>query len=313
MLYKLMDIKLKKAEEETSSIEAVFSTEDKDRHGDVVKQAWDLKAFKKNPVIVNSHNYFDASEVIGKASKIAVKDGKLEGKIDFAVEQNPKAKIIYDLYAGGFLNAFSVGFIPKDFSPKGEILNSELLEISAVSVPANAMALAKAKGIDVDLLNDQYEKSKKRRRSEPEVIGELTEEPDKGEEPIEIDEEPEEIKGGDDEEIREGGIEAEENNEESNNEGIEADEETIDEELEEGEEEEIDDEIGDEEVVLNPEIEAEVEELDEEENKKQLLVKINKAINNLHESIKVETRETVNSEEIRLINKAVRKLLEIKK
>lgn len=152
---------IKTVDEANSTIEAVFSTADEDRHGDIVLQNWDLKYFKKNPVIINSHNYYDATEVIGKAVSIKVIDGKLQGKIKFAVEENPKAKIIYDLYKGGFLNAFSVGFIAKEFDDKGTILKSELLEVSAVSVPANAMAMAKAKGIEVNKLFDDGKGGKK--------------------------------------------------------------------------------------------------------------------------------------------------------
>jgi len=148
-LYELLNVKVKSVDEETSTLEAVFSTEDEDRHGDIVRQNWDLKQFKKNPVILNSHNYWSATDVVGKCIKIGVKNGQLEGTIKFAVEENPIAKIIFDLYKGGFLNAFSVGFIPKEFSDKGEILKSELLEISAVSVPANAYALAKSAGINL--------------------------------------------------------------------------------------------------------------------------------------------------------------------
>lgn len=151
-LYKISHFKVKEADEDEATITGVFSTEDEDRHGDVVKQKWDLKNYKNNPVILNSHNYDDAADVVGIADKISVRDGKLQGKIKFAVKENPKAKIIYDLYAGGFLKAFSVGFMPKEWSDKGEILKSELLEISAVSVPANAMALAKSKGINVEKL-----------------------------------------------------------------------------------------------------------------------------------------------------------------
>ena len=123
--------------------------------------------FKKNPVILNSRNYGDAAEVIGKASNVKVEAKKLQGKITFAVNENPKAKVIFDLYAGGFLNAFSVGFIPTKFKQNKDgstdwytIEEAELLEVSAVSVPANARALAKAKGIDIDMLksnDDEHE------------------------------------------------------------------------------------------------------------------------------------------------------------
>lgn len=149
--------------EEKFTLEGVFSTADTDRHGDIVEQNWDLKHFKKNPVILNSHTYYDATEVVGKAVKIKVsKEGKLEGKLEFAVNENPKAKIIFDLYKGGFLNAFSVGFQVKEWDEKtGNITKSELLEISAVSVPANAFALAKSKGIDVDKLYENTAKNNK--------------------------------------------------------------------------------------------------------------------------------------------------------
>ncbi len=152
-LYQNLLLKINTANEDKATLEGIFSTADEDRHGDVVQQNWDLKNFKKNPVILNSHSYRDAADVIGKAVGIKVsKDGVLEGTIQFAVNENPKAKIIFDLYKGGFLNAFSVGFLAKEFDNKGTILKSELLEISAVSVPANAYALAKAKGIQVEKL-----------------------------------------------------------------------------------------------------------------------------------------------------------------
>lgn len=155
-----MPVEVKSIDKELGTLEAIFSTQDVDRHGDVVLQeGWDLVNFKKNPVILNSHNYGDAAEVIGKASNTKIDGKKLVGKITFAVNENPKAKVIFDLYAGGFLNAFSVGFIPTKFKENKDgtkdwytIEEAELLEVSAVSVPANARALAKAKGIDIDAL-----------------------------------------------------------------------------------------------------------------------------------------------------------------
>lgn len=149
--------------DEEYTIEGVFSTANTDRHGDIVMQNWDLKSFIQNPVILNSHNYDDVAEIVGKMVDIGLNpDSQLSGKIKFAVNENPKAKIIYELYKNGFANAFSVGFIPKDFGNNGEITLSELLEVSVVSVPANAMALAKAKGIDISLLEEekQYEENK---------------------------------------------------------------------------------------------------------------------------------------------------------
>lgn len=170
--YEKMPIELKVVDKDSFSLEAVFSTDDQDRHMDVVKQNFDLKAFKKNPVLLNSHNYGDASEVIGTIKPISVKEGKLQGKVKFAALENPKAKVIFDLYAGGFLNAFSIGFIPKEFDDEGKIEKSELLEVSAVSVPANAMALAKEKGIEVEKLEEKEEEVEEETGLEPEDVKE---------------------------------------------------------------------------------------------------------------------------------------------
>ena len=154
--YRKFLAELKEVNKENFTLEAIFSTDNEDRHREVVKQNFDLKQFKQNPVLLNSHNYGDASEVIGRIQPISVKDGVLQGKVKFAVNENPKAKVIFDLYAGGFLNAFSIGFIPMEFNEKdGSIEKSELLEVSAVSVPANAYALAKSKGINVDELDEK--------------------------------------------------------------------------------------------------------------------------------------------------------------
>jgi hypothetical protein len=85
-------------------------------------------------------------------------------RIEFATDVNPIARIAYGLYKGGFLNAVSVGFIPLRWqdgdsvvagatsansggvSPPGscrrKYLEQELLEVSAVAIPANPDALA---------------------------------------------------------------------------------------------------------------------------------------------------------------------------
>lgn len=154
-----MPVNIKGINKETFTLTMVASTQDPDRHGDTVMQAgWDIVPFIKNPVILNSHRYSDATDVIARAENVRIegkgKKAKLIMEWVFAVNENPKAKIIFDLYAGKFLHASSVGFIPRKFAenPDGTrnwyiIEEAELLEVSAVSVPANAMALAKSKGL----------------------------------------------------------------------------------------------------------------------------------------------------------------------
>ena len=297
-LYQTINVTIKSVDEDKSTLEAIFSTADEDRHGDIVRQNWDLKMFKKNPVILNSHNYWSATDVIGKAIKIAVSDGKLSGKIKFAVEENPIAKIIFDLYKGGFLNAFSVGFLPKEFSDKGEILKSELLEISAVSVPANAYALAKSAGINIkplfkgitDVLTDDEIEDEEDIENEEKVVVEEAKELEKEETEDEIKEEEAEV------------------------------EEVVEKEVEEPKDEEkIEDEVKDE-IENEDEVEDEVEDgacSIEEDCEKQLLENTNsmlKLVRASGEILKVETlQEGVRAEARRLLNKTIRESVRIVK
>ncbi len=130
----------KKDGEKENLFHAIFSTEKKDRHGEIVKQKFDLKAYKKNPVILDSHDYRSIEAIIGKAKRLK-SEGKLEGDVEFALD-NPRGSLAFKLALGGFLNACSIGFLPKEFSEDFmTIEESELLEISFVSVPANPEAL----------------------------------------------------------------------------------------------------------------------------------------------------------------------------
>lgn len=199
-----MPVQVKGIDKETYTLTMVASTQDVDRHGDTVMQAgWDLTHFEKNPVILNSHKYNDATEVIARAENVRIegkgKRAKLIMEWVFAVAENPKAKIIFDLYAGKFLHASSVGFKPTKFAEKPDgtrdwfvIEEAELLEVSAVSVPANAMALAKAKGIDVDELPEDMvddEEAEEEVEEEEETTEEVEEE--EGDEPEEEEAEEE--------------------------------------------------------------------------------------------------------------------------
>ena len=117
----------------------------------IVAEGWDLKNYLPNPVIQNSHQYGNIIHTIGKARRTEVKDGALVQRWQFCSDINPFAKMAYGMYRGGYLNASSVGFIPKrwEYGAQGagyyrKFLEQELLEVSAVGIPANANALALA-------------------------------------------------------------------------------------------------------------------------------------------------------------------------
>ena len=158
MIRKLVPVEVKEVGERV--LEMAGSTEDKDRMGDVIKaKGWKLKEFKKNPVILWAHNYNEPP--IGRATNVWIdkETNKLMFNVEFADPETYEfADTIFKLYKGGFLHATSVGFIPLQWEGKDEddensrpkfegniFTSQELLELSAVPVPANANALVTAR------------------------------------------------------------------------------------------------------------------------------------------------------------------------
>ena len=146
----------------TPCLDFIASDETLDRYGEVITASgWRLDSYNRNPVFQNSHQYGDILFTLGKALITEVRDGKLYQRIEFATDVNPMARLAYGLYKGKFLNAVSVGFVPLRWedapkssslaAPKSDVggssirrryLEQELLEVSAVAIPANPSALA---------------------------------------------------------------------------------------------------------------------------------------------------------------------------
>ena len=148
-------------EESDRVVRFVASDETPDRVGDVIEvSGWNLTNYKKNPVVLWGHDS-NNTPPIGKAVNVRRgigPDGKpaLLPSIEFAPkEAHPFAETVYQLTKGGFLNAVSVGFMPRSTKaisdaerqdlgmPKYGMFydSADLLEISVVSVPANPSAL----------------------------------------------------------------------------------------------------------------------------------------------------------------------------
>ncbi len=134
---------------------AVASTAVEDRHGEVVEvSGWDLKNFKKNPILLWGHEH--SIPAIGTAKNIRIEGEGKKARLMFEPkfhEATDFAKAIKFLYEGDdendpVLNSFSVGFMPQDMDGN-RYTKQELLEISAVNVPANAEARVVArKGLE---------------------------------------------------------------------------------------------------------------------------------------------------------------------
>ena len=144
---------------EKGKLSAVASTAAVDRDGEVILPtafADDLAMYRANPVIMAAHTHAawdGAPTIIGSASKIEIADDALAFEMIFA--RTDIAKAWQSLYEDGHARAFSVGFIPKQGEWKEQDDESiyvhtrvELLEISAVAVPANPEAVVR--GIDPD-------------------------------------------------------------------------------------------------------------------------------------------------------------------
>lgn len=147
--------KAESIDEKNYTIDFVMSIEVEDRHGDMV----DIDSIKtveymQNPVVLPSHDH--NAKAVGKVIELSIDtiDGKkaLVGRVQFAVEEYDLAKTYWNLYKGGFMSAVSIGFIPERAEMVSDVFvlfGANILELSLVSIPANQLALAKAKGIDV--------------------------------------------------------------------------------------------------------------------------------------------------------------------
>ncbi len=128
----------------------VASSESEDRLGDVVRSnGWELDEYRRNPVFLWAHDY--TRTPVGRSVWVGVEGSRLLNAVVFAPTEF--AREVESLYRQRFLRAVSVGFRAKAFTfRKGsvgavdgvEFTRQELLEVSAVPVPANPQALAKA-------------------------------------------------------------------------------------------------------------------------------------------------------------------------
>jgi HK97 family phage prohead protease len=137
----------KSIDAEKKTITGYVSTYEWDRDQEAfVKGAWDFANYNKNPVVLWAHN--PSLPPIGRNVDMIEDDFGVLATTEFD-SKGELAMQVFDLFNRKFLNAFSVGFIRKNFEmrplPNGEkglaITDAELYEYSAVSVPANPGAL----------------------------------------------------------------------------------------------------------------------------------------------------------------------------
>jgi HK97 family phage prohead protease len=122
----------------------VASDESVDRYNEVIRlDGWQLDNYRRNPVIVDSHDYSSIAKILGNSPLIDVREGRLINRVRFATD-NPLGNMAWKMARAGFIKSQSVGFIPIDWQtgknadePARTYTKQELLEISLVAVPAN--------------------------------------------------------------------------------------------------------------------------------------------------------------------------------
>lgn len=157
-------LEVKNADPDDMVLDFVLSDSREDRDGDMVLlDGWELDAYRANPVVLFAHNSRQppiaraiSLELDRKADQLRARDQFYNGPGpwgEFAAE-------LFDMYAMGFMRAVSVGFRPTKRPEliRGEpdpetgyqpilgfkFVGQELLEHSAVPIPANPRALMRA-------------------------------------------------------------------------------------------------------------------------------------------------------------------------
>ena len=141
----------------------IVSDETVDRQGETIAiDGWDLANYKKNPILLWSHN--PEEPAIGQTETgYKTIDGKkrLTAKPSFH-RKSELSRLISDLVGDGIIKGLSPGFLPKEYDDEGNYIKQELLEISFCNIPANpnALSMASAKGYDQKTLDKVFSKDK---------------------------------------------------------------------------------------------------------------------------------------------------------
>ena len=138
------------AEDSKRHLQVTINTRIRDRRGDILEPGGaQIASFLKNPVVLWAHDY--RALPVGRATSL-MRDGEAL-KADVLFAPTDFAREVYQLYAKGFLRAWSVGFLPLEWDVIEDenkrfagyhVRSWELIELSAVPVPANPEALTNA-------------------------------------------------------------------------------------------------------------------------------------------------------------------------
>jgi HK97 family phage prohead protease len=151
MDYKNFIVTEKSFNDKEKTITHYISTVTPDRFGDIVNPfGMDADNYRKNPIVLFGHSHHSRGNVIGKNIALFPDDFGVKAITKFA--DTPAGNDLYLLNREGYLNAWSIGYIPKKIKTQNTTTNNqsgtyniidewELLEYSSVVIPANPDAL----------------------------------------------------------------------------------------------------------------------------------------------------------------------------
>lgn len=188
---KIANVQIKMDNMENGTFKVVASDETVDRVGETIKiDAWDLKNYLKNPIILFGHKYSDMDDVVWKATKIYVENNALIVEWIFAWTKSWQQ--LRQLYEEWILKTVSVWFIVKERDANNTkiITKAELLELSFVPVPCNPNALSLSKDVldaciengMIKELEDEQNESQEQNENQEENATEQNEQTDNQEE-----------------------------------------------------------------------------------------------------------------------------------
>lgn len=184
-----IEFAIKAEEMEERTVRFTISKEVVDRDGDIIRaDGIDLTNFNKNPVFLLCHDSHDLP--VGKVKKVWVEGKSVKADVYFpkleelasdpalASEKAKLSDFVFHCYKTGMLNAVSIRFLPLEYEETKtgyDVIKWELLEFSAVPVPANQDSIAEAVksfGLDESVVKDFFttQKSGKRISAETKVV-----------------------------------------------------------------------------------------------------------------------------------------------
>ncbi len=151
MEYKNFIVTEKSFNDKDMTLTHYISTVTPDRFGDIVNPfGMDADNYRKNPIVLFGHSHHSSGNVIGKNIGLFPDEFGVKAITKFA--DTPVGKDLYILNREGYLNAWSIGYIPKKIKSHNSNSNDkkesyniidewELLEYSSVAIPANPDAI----------------------------------------------------------------------------------------------------------------------------------------------------------------------------